>query len=68
MHENTDTQLPAIGWENLAALEIWLMVKDEIARPTTRILFVPTTTGKPMTYWVLRHLHRRLEAQAGVKV
>ena len=68
MHENTDSQLPTIGWENLAALEMGLMVRDEIARPTTRILFVPTTTGKPMTYWVLRHLLRRLRAQAGVKV
>ena len=44
------------------------MVRDEIARPTIRVLFVPTTMGKPMTYWVLQHLLRRLGAQAGVKV
>ena len=67
-HRNTDSQLPTIGWENLAALELWLMVRDEIARPTIRILFVPTKVGKLMTYWVLRHLRRRLGAQAGVKV
>ncbi len=44
------------------------MIRNEIAWPTTRTLFVSTTTGYALTYWSLRHLLRRLGEQAGVKV
>ncbi len=58
----------AFSPDTKAALEIWLMARNDIARPTTTTLFVSTTTGKPLTYPSLRHLLRRLGEKARVSV
>ncbi len=58
----------AIDLDAKAALEVWLMVRKEIARPTSKALFVSTVTGNDLTYDSLLRLLRRLGKQAGVSV
>ncbi len=57
-----------LGPDARDVLEMWLMVRAEIARSTARGLFVSTVTGKDLTYPSLDRLIRRLGKAAGLKV
>jgi integrase len=61
-------EVAAIDLDLKDALEVWLMVRKEIARPTSKALFVSTVTGKDLTYDSLLRLLRRLGKQVGLSV